>query len=273
MDDLAQYNQARWEDLAQAGVLFSRPWLDLTPQLARERVDPHGVIPDNLAGRDVLCLASGGGQQSAAFALLGANVTVLDFSATQLQRDQETAAHYGLSIRTFQGDMRDLSAFASNSFNLVWHAYSINFVPDTQPVFQEVARVLRPGGLYRLMFANPFTFGLGEEHWNGEGYPLKHLYRDGAEVYGTEDFWDVEQADGSRNKLPAPREFRHILSTVINGLVAQGFILRGLWEELTSDWNAAPGTWEHFMAVAPPWLTLWATYQLELLNQNTNQFR
>ena len=43
---------------------------------------------DKIAGKGVLCLAGGGGQQSAAFALLGAKVTVLDFSETQLERDK-----------------------------------------------------------------------------------------------------------------------------------------------------------------------------------------
>ena len=41
---------------------------------------------------DVLCLAAGGGQQSVAFALLGANVTVFDLSETQLEHDRLAAA-------------------------------------------------------------------------------------------------------------------------------------------------------------------------------------
>src|SRR3712207_564706 len=128
MDDLAHYNRERWEDLAAAHVVFSRPWLQLTPATARALVDPVGLLGD-VTGKDVLCLASGGGQQSAAFALLGANVTVVDLAPTQLQRDQEAAAHYGLTIRTLQADMRDLSALESSSFDVVWHAYSINFIP------------------------------------------------------------------------------------------------------------------------------------------------
>jgi hypothetical protein len=29
MDDIARYNKERWEELAKANVIFSRPWLDL----------------------------------------------------------------------------------------------------------------------------------------------------------------------------------------------------------------------------------------------------
>ena len=39
----------------------------------------------------------------------GSNVTVLDLSETQLERDRLAASHYGHSIVTEQGDMRDLS--------------------------------------------------------------------------------------------------------------------------------------------------------------------
>ena len=91
-----------------------------------------------------------GGQQSAAFALLGARVTVLDFCTTQLERDQQAAAHYGTEVTAVEGDMRDLSCFADDSFDIVWHAHSLNFIPDPRPVFDEVARVLRADGRYRL---------------------------------------------------------------------------------------------------------------------------
>ena len=94
-------------------------------------------------GQDVLCLASGGGQQSVAFGLLGANVTVFDLTPAQLERDREAAAHYDLPITTVQGDMRDLSHFEGAVFDIVWHAYSINFVPEVESVFDEAVRVLK----------------------------------------------------------------------------------------------------------------------------------
>ena len=117
MDEIARYNKDRWEELAEANVEFSRPYLDLDPPRARECVDPHGMIGE-VDGKDVLCLASGGGQQSAAFGVLGANVTVLDLSETQLQRDRQAAAHHGRRIETVQGDMRDLSRFGDASFDV-----------------------------------------------------------------------------------------------------------------------------------------------------------
>ena len=103
------------------------------------------------------------------FALLGAQVTVLDLSQEQLQRDREVARHYSLSIETVRGDMRDLSCFQEAAFDIVWHPYSINFIPDVQVIFRQVAHILRRDGLYNLTCTNPFASGMTEQDWNGAG--------------------------------------------------------------------------------------------------------
>src|SRR4051812_4374534 len=105
MDEVAQYNIERWKALTQANALFTRPYLEMDAKAAREKLDEEGRLGE-VKGKDVLCLAGGGGQQSVAFALLGANVTVVDLSAEQLQRDQAAAAHHQLAIEIQQGDMR-----------------------------------------------------------------------------------------------------------------------------------------------------------------------
>jgi len=265
MDELATYNKERWEELAQANVAFSLPLLDLTPDVAQQRIDPHGLL-GTVRGCDVLCLAASGGQQSAMFGLLGANVTVFDLSDTQLQRDRETAEQYGYAIRTQQGDMRDLSCFIDDDFDLVYHAYSINFVPSTAPVFQEVARVLRPGGLYQMTCANPFTMSVDDEAWDGETYLLHHPYIDGFEVSTLYPHWDVADDQGGWRQIRSPREFRHTLSTVINGLATNGFVIRHMQEEMNEEPDPEPGTWEYFKSIAAPYLTFWAVYRPDMLD-------
>jgi 2-polyprenyl-3-methyl-5-hydroxy-6-metoxy-1,4-benzoquinol methylase len=91
-------------------------------------LDPEARLGD-VARKDVLCLACGGGQQSVAFALLAAKVTVFDLSEAQLQRDREAAAHYRVSIETIQGDMRDLSCLPKESYDIVYHGYSLVQLP------------------------------------------------------------------------------------------------------------------------------------------------
>lgn len=261
MDDVAKYNIERWEALVKANALFTRPHLELNADSAREQIDPEGMFGD-VTGKEVLLLAGGGGRQSAAFALLGARVTVVDISEGQLERDQQVAAHYGVAITTRQGDMRDLSAFAADSFDLVYHPYSLNFVPDAREVFAQVARVLRPDGMYYVMCANPFAMGLTENSWNGAGYTLKTAYVQGATIVYEDSDWVYER--GENAPIQGPQEFRQTLSTLINGLIAQRFTIVRTQEIMAWDASpdAEPGTWDHFTAIMPPWLEFWCRFQL-----------
>ncbi len=261
LDDLARFNQERWDELARSGIAYARPYLDMDERAARELVDPEGFIGD-ARGLDVLCLAAGGGQQTPAFGLLGANVTCIDLSAEQLERDRIAAEHYGLDVKTVQGDMRDLSAFGEGAFDVVWHGHSLNFVPDARTVFGEVSRVLRKGGLYRLSCCNPYFHGIDEEEWNGDAYPLRNRYEEGEVIYPTGDEWTFRSEDGSPWRVRGPREFRHSMETLLNGPISLGFELLQMSEDAHFDpeEELEPGTWNHLQSIAPPYLGFWWRY-------------
>lgn len=259
MDEVAEYNVARWRALAEGGALYTRPMLDLDEASARAWLDPGGWLGP-LEGRRVLCLAGGGGRESACFSLLGAAVTVLDLSPEQLERDRAAAAHYGTRVETLRGDMRDLSPLRGADFDLVWHPYSINFVPDARAVFREVARVVRRGGLYRLMCANPFVLGAGPRDWDGRGYALTQTYAEGEVVSGVDEQWVYEREP--REPAPPSREYRHGLGTLLGGMAGQGFRLLRAEEDVSTypDPSAEPGTWPHFVSVVRPWLAFLSAY-------------
>ena len=261
MDEIAAYNAKRWKALADANALFTRPRLDLDAQSAQALVDPEGKLGD-LRGKRVLCLAGGGGRQSAAYALLGAQVTVVDLSAEQLQRDQQVAQHYHVAIETIQSDMRDLAALERAAYDRVDHPYALNFVPDARLVFTQVAQVIKPGGVYRFMCANPFAAGVTERDWNGSGYTLSRPYQQGERIVYEDQEWVYERSDQAA-PIPSPQEFRQTLGTLINGLISSGFILRELIEVMADsvDIHAEPGTWDHFTAIVPPWFTIYAVYR------------
>ena len=160
-DEIAASNQIHWERMAAEGCGYTIPWLDLDISLFQRYLEgeiqtlpePYeGLYPVSIFAdvqeKEVLCLASGGGQQSAVFGLLGAHVTVVDLAEGQLNGDRKAAAHYGYDVKTVQADMRNLSALEDNSFDLIYQANSIGYVPDVRPVFNEAARVLRKTGLY-----------------------------------------------------------------------------------------------------------------------------
>jgi ubiquinone/menaquinone biosynthesis C-methylase UbiE len=267
MDDVTKDNQQKWDRLVQMDVPCSRSVKDIDPAKAREKVDPYNMLGD-VKGKKVLCLASGGGQQSIEFALLGADVTVVDFSQEQLQKDQQAMEQHSLSVRIVQSDMRDLSMFETGEFDIVFHPYSINYIPEVETVFDEVTRVLKSGGIYYLMFHNPFVQGSWkdscwgskwdkEELWQGRGYPLSLPYKEGYPIKVSDQSWNFVDSQGTEVKADAPQEFKHTLSTIINSLIQRNFTVLKFQEITNDQYDAEPGSWEHYMSVAAPWFQLW----------------
>ncbi len=176
--------------------------------------DPaNAAVMATANGKDVLCLGAGGGQQSALFALLGARVSVLDICEGQLAGDRAAADHYGYDVTIIQGDMRDLSGLADESFDLMYGTGTC-YVPHVKEVFVGVARVLRPGGIYRADFMNSATeFVDHEDDWDGAAYRITKPY-----------------AQRQRHRPDGAMEFRSYLDEVFNGLIGLGFSIQGVFE-------------------------------------------
>ena len=177
-------------------------------------------FPAELAGADVLCLASGGGQQGPTLAAAGARVTVFDNSPRQLEQDESVARRDGLALRTVLGDMRDLSAFPDSSFDLVFNPVSNLFVPELAPVWRECFRVLRPGGTLLSGFLNPDVFLFDSEALDQRGelvvrhrLPYSDLTHVPAEererLYGADAPLEYSHTMTDADRRPARRRLRH----------------------------------------------------------------
>lgn len=174
----------------------------------------------DVEGQDVLCLASGGGQQGPLLAAASANVTVFDLSDEQLAQDRLVAGRDGLEIRTVQGDMRDLSAFADASFDLIVHPVSNCFIPDVNPVWREAFRVLRPGGKLISGMVNPLLYAVGGDDSLNIQNKIPHS--------DAEALSEAERAEYF--ELGLALEFGHSLSDLIGGQLRAGFVLSGFEE-------------------------------------------
>ncbi len=239
-DEIAAINQPYWERVAAEEY---RPTLDLDPVSLRDygagrtekaparlvdEMHPADLLA-GVAGKDVLCLAAGGGRQTAFFGLLGARVTVVDLAEGELEHDRTAAAHYGYEVETIRGDMRDLSELEEESFDLVW-ATAMAYVPDCREVYAQVARLLRPHGLYRVDFTNP-AVEFAHEEWDGVGYRITRPY-----------------AEKVRHTPGDAIEFRHYLRDIFGGLLANGFSIQRVEEDPgfeEQDPTLPPGSWEH----------------------------
>ncbi len=158
------YNRAAWDKQVENGNEWTVPFSDQVIGDARRGVwqilltDSKPVPRDwfrELDGLDVLCLASGGGQQGPVLAGAGARVTAFDTSPRQLEGDRTVAQRHNLELTTVEGGMRDLSAFQSESYDLIFHPVTNIFVPEIRPVWSEAFRVLKHGGTMLAGIVNP----------------------------------------------------------------------------------------------------------------------
>ncbi len=234
--DPVAFNRAAWDHQVQSDNEWTRPVNPGVIQAARQGewsivVTPTRPVPrewfGELAGRRVLCLASGGGQQAPVMAAAGAMVTSYDNSGAQLQRDREVAEREGLSIRCVQGCMMDLSGLDDAAFDLILNPCSVCFVPDVRAVWRECYRVLKPGGRLITGFSNPLRY-LFDQKQADQGRLVV------ANRIPYADLTDMNAQDlaeyQSRND---PMEYGHTLADLIGGQIDAGFVLRGLYED---DW-------------------------------------
>lgn len=118
---------------------------------------PRSWWPE-LKGAEVLGLACGGAQQMPVLTAAGAHCTVLDYTPAQLESERAVAEREGYDIDIVRADMTRPLPFANERFDVVVNPVSVCYVREVAPIFAEVARVLRPGGVLLAGFDTGYNY-------------------------------------------------------------------------------------------------------------------
>ncbi len=232
--DIREYNRKAWDREVERANRWTSPVSPYVVEAARKgrwevlltetKPVPGDWFPE-LKGLEVLCLASGGGQQAPILAAAGANVTVLDNSPKQLAQDRFVAERDNLRLRTVEGDMADLSVFPDETFELVFHPCSNCFAPNVSPVWAEAFRVLRHGGVLLAGFVNPALYIFDQELADHNRLEVRHTlpYADTTSL--------SEEERQRYTAVGQPLEFSHTLTDQIGGQVDAGFLITGFYED------------------------------------------
>ena len=237
--DIRSYNRDAWNREVEGGE--SRWTQPVGPEIiARAKTGQFSIlltenipVPSEwfpaLKGADILCLASGGGQQGPILTAAGARVTVFDNSPAQLKQDQLVAEREALPIITVEGDAAELSMFADESFDLVFNPCSTVFMPDVRVVWKECYRVLRHNGILMTGSMNPV-------HYIFDLYKADEGILEVAHSLPYSDLVSIPQEDlDELIEKGLPVEFGHSLTHLLGGQCDAGFVITDMYEDYMLD--------------------------------------
>lgn len=118
-------------------------------QINREEM--YKIIGDNLTGLKVLDLCCGDGIDAENYGNMGAEVVGLDASAELIRIAKEKYPQV-----SFVCSVAEDIPFEKDAFDAVYSKYAIMTSADMQPIFDEVYRVLKPGGVFVYLVTHPF---------------------------------------------------------------------------------------------------------------------
>jgi SAM-dependent methyltransferase len=224
-------NRAAWDGWAD---WYAKPgaanWARTQPVWGIWTVDEDqvGMLPPDLAGRDVIELGCGTGYVSAWLARRGARPVGLDNSAAQLATARDLQQRHDLRFPLVHASA-ERPPFGDATFDLAISEYGASIWCDPYAWIPEAARLLRPGG--RLIFlvnsvqltlsmpeedgvpatdrlVRPF-FGMHRFEWEdeddsvefhlGHGDMIRLLRRCGFEV---EDLIEIQPPEGATTEWP-----------------------------------------------------------------------
>jgi ubiquinone/menaquinone biosynthesis C-methylase UbiE len=134
-----------------------------------------------LRGKKLLDIGAGLGESSVYFALKGAQVTTVDISPGMVETAVQLAQRFGVEVQGVVSVGEELNVPDAH-YDLVYIANTIHHVQDRAKLFQQIQRVLKPGG--RFFSYDPLAYN-----------PVIQVYRRMATEVRTPDESPLTAAD------------------------------------------------------------------------------
>ncbi len=161
--DVKQNNLQAWNNgVYQAWINRFGPAKEAVNKI---KVDPEKRIGSvlqymgDLKGKKIINLLGSNGNKAVALALLGADVTVVDFSVENQQYANELARHAGVTVRYLVSDVLQLpEGELTGEYDVVFMEFGIlHYFKDLHPLFRIVTKLLRKNGRLVLQDFHPVS--------------------------------------------------------------------------------------------------------------------
>jgi SAM-dependent methyltransferase len=223
-------NAPAWTELSRAGFDVHRDHVN-TPAFL-------GMLPA-VTGLRALDLGCGEGHNTRLLSDRGADVVALDVSEQFIRAAADRGSP---GIQHVIGDGAELP-FRSSCFDVVTAFMSLMDVADPEGTLQEIARVLRPGGLLQFSVLHPAT-STPVRHWIDDGHGNRHALAVGDYFYEgpIDETWTFGAAPTEVRAAIRPFEItyaRRTLSGWLNAVLTVGLTITAIDEPCASETTAA----------------------------------
>jgi ubiquinone/menaquinone biosynthesis C-methylase UbiE len=154
---------------------------------------------DDVTNKNFVELGSGGSQNAIVLAKLGAKVTAVDFSPSQLSHAVSESVKQKTAIDFLQADIQNLTYFRDNAFDGIISVFALEFIEHLDVFFSECNRILKKKGQLILSTTHP----LGAFEWDADtntlnvtdyfNPPVEIWKEDDQEYFGVTYFRTVEE--------------------------------------------------------------------------------
>ena len=190
----------------------------------------------SLQGLDLCHLQCHIGTDTISLARAGARVTGVDFSPGALAAGRRLAAKHGIDVTWVESDVLDARRTTTGDFDVVYTSIgTIVWLADLARWADQVAGLLRPGGLFYIRDAHPSLYALDE---SADDLRIRHRYFPN----GTAQAWDDESTYVGTGKVAHTRsyEWPHPISEIVNALIGAGLRIERLDEGTVLPWRFSP---------------------------------
>jgi len=172
-----------------------------------ERPNLWSLLPNNLAGLQVLDIGCGSGWYAEKLVEAQTQVTALDASPTMVELTKQRLKGKG---KVYLADLEQpLSFLQDNNFDLIVASLIIHYVKNWLPLFAELARVIKRQGI--------LVFSTHQPHMEATLFKLKNYYQ---KILITDHWKDVGEV----------KYYHHTLHELSEGLYQAGFLIERLLE-------------------------------------------
>ncbi len=158
MNKMHEANRRGWDAVSphwQAKVDAAGEWrtCHIDPTLDEQELK----YLDDISGKKTCVLGSGDNLIVFALAGMGADVTSVDISQTQLDIAAERAGELRLDIAFVRSDVTELEPLSDETFDLVYTGGHVAvWVSDLKTYYSEACRILKRGGVFMVNEYHPF---------------------------------------------------------------------------------------------------------------------